>query len=139
MELHRQQSVDLCASRYEQAATINITRYFDHAHTYPAQNRTVISRKKDMNCFIYRCSRKPDLYLYLAEKDDFSPVPVEIMRGLGIAEFSMELELTTDTKLAREDVARVMNNLEEKGFHLQLPGDTPVEAIMARLAKTRTR
>ena len=92
-----------------------------------------------MNCFIYRCSRKPDLYLYLAEKDDFSPVPVEIMRGLGIAEFSMELELTTDTKLAREDVARVMNNLEEKGFHLQLPGDTPVEAIMARLAKTRTR
>jgi uncharacterized protein YcgL (UPF0745 family) len=92
-----------------------------------------------MNCYIYRCSRKPDLYIYLAEKDDFSSVPAEIMRGLGMTEFSMELELTTDTKLAREDVARVMNNLDEKGFHLQLPGDTPVEAIMARLAKTRAR
>ena len=91
-----------------------------------------------MNCYIYRCSRKPDLYIYLAEKDDFSSVPAEIMRGLGITEFSMELELTTDTKLAREDVARVINNLDEKGFHLQLPADTPVETIMARLAKIRT-
>ena len=92
-----------------------------------------------MNCFIYRCSRKPDLYIYLAEKDDFSSVPAEIMRGLGITEFSMEIELTTDTKLAREDVTTVIRNLDEKGFHLQLPGDTPVEAIMARLAKTRAR
>lgn len=92
-----------------------------------------------MNCFIYRCSRKPDLYIYLAEKDDFSSVPAEIMRGLGMTEFSMELELAASTKLAREDVATVMKNLEEKGFHLQLPRDTPVEAIMARLAKTRAR
>jgi uncharacterized protein YcgL (UPF0745 family) len=92
-----------------------------------------------MNCFIYRCSRKPDLYLYLAEKDDFSRVPAEIMRGLGMTEFSMELELTADTKLAKEDVAAVMKNLDEKGFHLQLPADTPVEVIMARLAKSRIR
>lgn len=89
-----------------------------------------------MNCYIYRCSRKPDLYIYLAEKDDFSSVPAEIMRSLGITELSMEIELKADTKLAREDVTTVMMNLEEKGFHLQLPGDTSVEAIMARLAKT---
>lgn len=92
-----------------------------------------------MNCYIYRCSRKPDLYIYLAEKDDFSSVPAEIMRSLGITELSMEIELKADTKLAREDVTRVMKNLDEKGFHLQLPGDTPVEAIMARLAKTGIR
>jgi uncharacterized protein YcgL (UPF0745 family) len=89
-----------------------------------------------MNCYIYRCSRKPDLYIYLAEKDDFSSVPAEIMRSLGITELSMEIELKADTNLAREDVTTVMKNLEEKGFHLQLPGDTSVEAIMARLAKT---
>lgn len=92
-----------------------------------------------MNCYIYRCSRKPELYIYLAEKDDFSSVPAEIMRSLGITELSMEIELKADTKLAREDVTRVMKNLDEKGFHLQLPGDTPVEAIMARLAKTGIR
>ena len=90
-----------------------------------------------MNCFIYRCSRKEDLYIYLAEKDDFSRVPAEIMRGLGITEFSMELELTSKQKLAKEDVATVIRNLEEKGFHLQLPSDTRIEAIMSRIAKSK--
>ena len=88
-----------------------------------------------MNCFIYRCSRKEDLYIYLAEKDDFSMVPAEIMRGLGIAEFSMELEITPDSKLAREDASTVVRNLEEKGFHLQLPGNTSVESIMSNIAR----
>ena len=87
-----------------------------------------------MNCFIYRCSRKQDLYIYLAEKDDFSSVPAEVMRGLGITEFSMELEITPDSKLAREDASTVVRNLEEKGFHLQLPGNTSVESIMSNIA-----
>ena len=87
-----------------------------------------------MNCFIYRCSRKQDLYIYLAEKDDFSSVPGEIMRGLGITEFSMELEITPDSNLAREDAPTVVRNLEEKGFHLQLPRNTPVESIMSNIA-----
>ena len=90
-----------------------------------------------MNCFIYRCSRKEDLYIYLAEKDDFSRVPAEIMRGLGITEFSMELELTSKQKLAKEDAVTVIRNLEEKGFHLQLPSDARIEAIMSRIAKSK--
>ena len=88
-----------------------------------------------MNCYIYRCSRKEDMYLYLAEKDDFSCVPDEIMRALGITEFSMELELTPERKLAREDTSTVLKNLEDKGFHLQLPRDTTIETIMTRIAR----
>ncbi len=88
-----------------------------------------------MNCYIYRCSRKEDLYIYLAEKDDFSGVPGEIMRGLGITEFSMELEITPRSKLAREDASTVIRNLEENGFHLQLPGHTSVESIMSNIAR----
>ena len=87
-----------------------------------------------MNCFIYRCTRKQDLYIYLAEKDDFSRVPAEIISGLGITEFSMELEITPDTNLAKEDVPTVMENLEQKGFHLQLPSNTSVESIMSNIA-----
>jgi uncharacterized protein YcgL (UPF0745 family) len=88
-----------------------------------------------MNCFIYRCSRKEDLYIYLAEKEDFSTVPAEIMRSLGNIEFSMELEITPESKLAREDASTVVRNLEEKGFHLQLPGNTSVESIMSNIAR----
>ena len=88
-----------------------------------------------MNCYIYRCSRKQDMYIYLADRDDFSRVPAEIIRALGITELTMELDLTPDIKLASEDVSTVMRNLEEKGFHLQLPGDTSVEAIMSQIAR----
>ena len=91
-----------------------------------------------MNCFIYRCSRKEDLYIYLAEKDDFSRVPGEIMRGLGLTEFSMELDITRESKLAREDAPTVVRNLEEKGFHLQLPGNTSIESIMSDIARGKT-
>ena len=87
-----------------------------------------------MKCYIYRCSRKEDLYIYLSEKDDFSCVPAEIMRALGMTEFTMELELTPDRKLARENAATVRKNLSDKGFHLQLPGGESIEAIMARIA-----
>ena len=87
-----------------------------------------------MQCFIYRCSNKPDLYIYLAEEDVFDNVPKEIFNSLGIVEFSMELELTPETKLARENTETVINNLEQHGFHIQLPGEESVEAIMARIA-----
>ena len=87
-----------------------------------------------MLCFIYRCNLKPYMYIYLAEEDDFSNVPKEIFNSLGIVSFSMELEISTDKKLAREDPAVVMTNLKEHGFHLQLPDQTPIEELMARIA-----
>lgn len=87
-----------------------------------------------MECFIYRCSNKPDLYIYLAEEDVFDNVPREIFNSLGIVEFAMELDITPETGLAREDAKTVIHNLEEHGFHIQLPGDESIEAIMARIA-----
>ena len=87
-----------------------------------------------MLCYIYRCNLKPDMYIYLAEEDNFEKIPKEIFNTLGIVEFAMELEITPETKLAREDTATVLNNLDEHGFHIQLAGDESVEAIMARIA-----
>ena len=90
-----------------------------------------------MKAFIYRCSRKPDMYIYLAEEDDFSNVPKEIFNSLGIISFAMELEINSDRKLAREDSEKVMENLKENGFHLQLPDETPIEELMTRIANKK--
>jgi len=87
-----------------------------------------------MLCFIYRCNLKPDMYIYLTEEDVFDNVPKEIFNSLGIVEFSMELEITPDTRLARENTETVISNLKEHRFHLQLPGDESIEAIMRRIA-----
>lgn len=88
-----------------------------------------------MKSYIYRCSLKPDMYIYLAEEDNFENVPGEIYNTLGIIEFSMELDITPETRLAREDTETVLNNLKQHGFHIQLPAKESVEEIMARIAR----
>ena len=87
-----------------------------------------------MLCHIYRSNRKLDTYLYLVDKDDFSTVPAELMRVFGPPEFSFSFELTESRKLAREDSAEVLENLESQGYHLQLQDDELIEQMLARKA-----
>lgn len=75
-----------------------------------------------MNAYIYKSSRKAELYLYIIQKDDFSNVPQALYDSMGKEPiFVMEIELTPERKLARENVNTVIKNLETKGFHLQIP------------------
>ncbi|OOZ39981.1 hypothetical protein BOW53_09405 [Solemya pervernicosa gill symbiont] len=76
-------------------------------------------------CVIYKSLKKPDAYIYTQEKDDFSHIPEELLKTLGQLEFVMELGLTPERKLAREDVNKVIHNLSVQGFHLQLPPPKP--------------
>jgi uncharacterized protein YcgL (UPF0745 family) len=84
-----------------------------------------------MFCHIYRSSRKVDTYLYLTDKDDFSIVPEALMTIFGEPEYSFGFNLKTDRKLAHEDTAEVLKNLEEQGYHLQLQKDVLVEQMLA--------
>jgi len=92
----------------------------------------------ERTCYIYRCSAKPDMYIYLAEKDRFDQLPEQLLKNLGRIDFAMELVLSTDRKLAREDPQQVMDNLEKQGFHLQMPGDTPVDELLQNIARDVT-
>lgn len=90
-----------------------------------------------MKCYIYKCSRKPDMYIYLAEEDNFSKIPKDIYNSLGITELAMTLELDADRKMAKEDPLEIMGNLTNNGFHLQLPAETSIEEIMTQLARQK--
>ena len=79
---------------------------------------------------IYRSSRKPDTYLYLAEKDDFSMVPESLMTVFGEPEFSFSFELSAQKKLIKEDTNTVLENLKEQAYHLQLQKDILVEQML---------
>ena len=72
-------------------------------------------------CWIYKSSKKEEMYLYLAAEDGFEVVPDELINHFGKAQFVMELELSPDRKLARENLQTVIKNLIENGFHLQMP------------------
>ena len=74
-----------------------------------------------MLCFIYKSLKKEHLYLYVDKKDDFSTVPEALFDSFGKMEFVMDLELTPERKLAKEDAVKVLDSLNAKGFFVQLP------------------
>jgi uncharacterized protein YcgL (UPF0745 family) len=76
---------------------------------------------QNLNCWIYRSSRKDEMYLYLAAEDGFDAVPQSLLKLFGEPVPVMELALNAGRRLAREDVVQVMQNLRERGFHLQMP------------------
>lgn len=76
------------------------------------------------------------MYIFLKDQDDFSVVPKNIMKSIGETEFTMEIEMSADRKLAKENPETVLNNLNEHGFHLQLPSDKSIEEIMTEIAQT---
>lgn len=74
-----------------------------------------------MKCSVVRSSQQDFTYIYLLAEQDFDDLPVALKKVFGDPEFVMTLELTPDRKLAYEDVKQVMQNLADKGYHLQMP------------------
>jgi uncharacterized protein YcgL (UPF0745 family) len=74
-----------------------------------------------MQAHVYKSRRKPDVYLYLRERDAFGLVPESLRAPLGPLEFVLELELTPGRRLARADAGVVRRNLDARGFYLQGP------------------
>ncbi len=81
----------------------------------------IASKSATVHCWIYRSSRKDELYVYLRSKDGFAELPEGLRRLLGTPEFVMDLELHRDRQLARADVQKVMEGLRSQGYYLQMP------------------
>jgi len=78
------------------------------------------------------------MYIYLKEKDNFDAVPTDVLKNLGRLDFAMELELSADKKLAREDPRAVMENLQNLGFHLQMPATIPTDELLENITRQMT-
>ena len=74
-----------------------------------------------MLCFVYKSLKKEALYLFIEKKDDFSVVPEALLDSIGRPVFVMELELTPERKLARENAQQIIQQIQEKSFFVQLP------------------
>jgi len=74
-----------------------------------------------MHAFIYKSLRKADTYVYLAARDDFARLPAPLRAQMGELSFVLEVALTPERRLARENVAVVRQNLAAQGFHVQFP------------------
>lgn len=74
-----------------------------------------------MLCFVCKSQRRKGTYVFLRDAGGVSALPPALRETLGELVPVMELELTPERKLAREDAAVVLANLERHGYHLQLP------------------
>jgi uncharacterized protein YcgL (UPF0745 family) len=74
-----------------------------------------------MLAYVYKSQRKDDTYVYLARRDAFAQLPEPLRSRLGPLRFVLEVTLTPERKLAREDAAVVRENLAARGFHIQFP------------------
>ena len=84
------------------------------------------ARGENMDCWIYRGSRRDETYLYLPGEDDLSRVPQGLLDAMGRLELVMSLTLSPRRRLARADAREVMAGLVERGYYLQMPPvDTP--------------
>lgn len=83
-----------------------------------------------MNCSVLRSSRKDFTYIYLLDGHDYDDLPVSLKKVFGEPQFVMNLELNKGRKLAYEDVNEVMANLQEHGYHLQMPPQVDATGLL---------
>lgn len=74
-----------------------------------------------MQCFVYASTHKPDSYVWLATRDEFSVLPESLMLMLGELRFVLEVQLDDQRRLPVEDVEVVLEHLHTQRWHLQLP------------------
>lgn len=61
------------------------------------------------------------MYLYVPRKEQFAKVPQPLLETFGRPAHVMDMLLQPGKKLANADIDKVMAEIKEKGFYLQMP------------------
>ncbi|MCP8463616.1 YcgL domain-containing protein [Pseudomonas sp. ZM23] len=72
-------------------------------------------------CSIYKSPRKNEMYLYVDKREALTRVPEALIAVFGPPQHTFDLVLSPERQLAREDINKVLENIEKQGFHLQMP------------------
>lgn len=85
-----------------------------------------------MMVLVYRSSKKDGLYVYVLEESMLERLPDPLLKQLGSPEQALTFDLETRKTLGSENPDEVRANLNERGYHVQMPRS--VEAILAEIA-----
>ena len=88
-------------------------------------------------CSIYRSSKREGMYLYVDKADDLSRVPDALLSRFGKPELVMTLLLHAGRPLARVDVNKVLADLQQQGFFLQLPPQPQADTLNIHQQNTK--
>jgi len=83
-----------------------------------------------MHAYVYKSQLKPDTYVYVPRRDDFSALPAPLLTSLGALTFALDVTLDAQRRLAQADPDKVRSDMSERGFYLQVPPS--VASLMPR-------
>ncbi|MGB0664245.1 MAG: YcgL domain-containing protein [Pontibacterium sp.] len=86
-------------------------------------------------CSIYKSSKKDEMYLYVEKAKGTADVPEALLEMFGATIHVMDMPIKGDRQLARVDVEKVLSDIAEKGYFLQMP--PPKEDYMLDLFQDR--
>ena len=88
-----------------------------------------------MQSYIYRSEKKADCYLFLKKPFEDFILPEPVKKVMGELHLVMELDITSETKLALSDSHKVIEAIEQQGFYIQMPPNKahPVDELFERL------
>jgi uncharacterized protein len=72
-------------------------------------------------CSIFRSPKREGMYLYVRRDQDLRELPEALMKVFGAPAHSMDILLSAEKKLARVEAEKVMAQIREQGFFLQMP------------------
>lgn len=70
---------------------------------------------------VYRSARKDEMYLYVPKADGLQKVPAALLQVFGAPRHVMDIPLKPGRDLAHVSAAKLREELESKGFYLQMP------------------
>lgn len=73
---------------------------------------------------IYKSLKKDEMYLYVQKHKGLKEVPEALLNQFGDPKHVMDLLLKPGRTLERVDVNKVLEDVKEKGFFLQMPPET---------------
>ncbi len=72
-------------------------------------------------CEVYSSPVNPQMYLFVSKKEGLARLPEVLLQRFGKPKLAMTMILHEGRKLARVEVAKVIEAIEQQGFYLQLP------------------
>ena len=74
-----------------------------------------------ITCDVYKSDKRSEMFIYVSRQEGLERVPVDLLERFGEPILTLSFDLTADRKLAKEDSQKVLRNLEDQGYHLQMP------------------
>ncbi len=70
---------------------------------------------------IFKSPKIDEMYVYVLRQDGLKKVPEVLLEKFGTPIHVSDMILTPERKLARAEAPRVLAQIEENGFYLQMP------------------